>query len=121
MDRKYVVLGILIVVLGFALTSGCATPYQPRGFAGGYTDAHLKDNLYHVTFEGNAFIDQSTAVRYLHRRAKELCLENGYKDYTVKDPRDASTQMMMGSYGSGSISASTMNKPLVSGYVECLK
>jgi hypothetical protein len=109
-------------VIGFAFASGCAgTPYQPKGFTGGYTDTHLKNNLYYVEFSGNAYLDRTTAIKYLHRRAKELCEINGYNDYELMDEKDSSTIMLVGSYGSGSITASTMDKPVVSGYVKCIK
>ncbi|MCW8887848.1 MAG: hypothetical protein OQK25_02170 [Gammaproteobacteria bacterium] len=101
---------------------GCsATPYQPMGFTGGYKDAHIRDNLYFVEVSTNAYTSQSTAAQYMHRRAKEVCIENGYKDYKIQGERDTSTQFATGSYGSGSVTASSMNKPGFSGYVRCIK
>lgn len=112
-------MGILLVSI---FVSGCSsTPYQPMGFTGGYKDTHIKGNLYFVEISTNGYTDQTTAVQYFHRRAKEVCVENGYKDYKISGERDTSTQMAVGSYGGGSVSASTINKPGVSGYVECLK
>jgi hypothetical protein len=91
------------------------------GFTGGYKDAHIKDNLYFVEVATNAYTSQSTAAQYFHRRAKEVCQENGYRDYKIKGERDTSTQFATGSYGSGTVTASSMNKPGFSGYVECVK
>lgn len=111
-----------IVVLGMVLIAGCsATPYQPMAFSGGYKDAHIRDNLYFVEISTNAYTSQSTAAQYMHRRAKEVCIENGYKDYKIERERDTSTQFASGSYGSGSVTASSMNKPGFSGYVRCIK
>jgi len=110
----------VVLVLGFL--AGCsATPYQPMGFTGGYKDAHIRDNLYFVEISTNAYTSQSTAAQYMHRRAKDVCVENGYRDYKIEGQRDTSTQFATGSYGSGSMTASSMNKPGFSGYVRCIK
>ncbi|MCW8824918.1 MAG: hypothetical protein OQK78_00695 [Gammaproteobacteria bacterium] len=112
----------LVVAVGMTFLVGCsATPYQPMGFTGGYKDAHIRDNLYFVEVSTNAYTSQSTAAQYMHRRAKEVCIENGYKDYKIQGERDTSTQFATGSYGSGSVTASSMNKPGFSGYVRCIK
>ena len=112
----------VIVMLFFLFLAGCsATPYQPMGFTGGYRDTHIRDNVYFVEVSTNAYTSQITAVQYFHRRAKEVCLENGYKDYQIKGERDTSTAYATGSYGGGSVTASTLNKPGFSGYVECAK
>ena len=110
------------IVLPFLFLVGCSsTPYQPMGFTGGYEDTHIKDNLYFVEVATNAYTSQSTAAQYFHRRAKEVCIENGYKDYKIQRERDTSTAFATGSYGGGSVTASTLNKPGFSGYVECIK
>jgi hypothetical protein len=70
-----------------------------------------------VTFNGNAWIDNSTVVQYFYRRAKEVCVENGYNDFRISEHRDGTNYMVMGS-GTG---ASTVGKPAHSGMVECLK
>jgi hypothetical protein len=111
----------VIIVMAFLLIAGCATPYQRMGFSGGYKDGHIRDNIYFVEVSTNAFTDQTTAAQYFHRRAKEVCLENGYRDYKVQGERDTSTAYATGGYGGGAISVSSMNKPGFAGYVECIK
>ena len=112
----------LAFVAVFAFLAACSsTPYQPMGFTGGYKDAHIKDNIYFVEIATNAYTSQTTAAQYFHRRAREVCLENGYKDYRIQGERDTSTAFATGSYGGGSVTASSMNKPGVSGYVVCIK
>jgi len=107
----------IIACAAICILTGCVTPYQPEGFTGGYKEEHIRDNLYYVTFNGNAWIDNGTVVKYFHRRAKEVCVENGYRDYHISEQRDGTQYMVMGS-GSG---ASTVGKPAYSGMVECLK
>lgn len=112
----------ILFTLTLLVLAGCsATPYQPMGFTGGYKDAHIRDNIYFVEVSTNAYTSQTTAAQYFHRRARELCLENGYKDYRIQGERDTSTAFATGSYGGGTATASTMNKPGFSGYVACLK
>ena len=105
-----------------SLLAACAaTPYQPMSGAlsrGGYKDAHIRDNLYYVEIVTNAWTDEPTAAQYFHRRAKELCSENGYSDYSIRDERDTSVQQAIASRGGG---GGTMNKPGFAGYVECIK
>jgi len=105
------------------LAAGCsgATPYQPRGLRGGYADRHLRDNLYFVEVHTNASTDYSTAMGYLHRRAKEVCIENGYSDYKFLTLRDVSTQMASASSGYGTTVASSLNQPGFTVTVECTR
>ncbi|MFH2045445.1 MAG: hypothetical protein ABIK92_09905 [Pseudomonadota bacterium] len=116
----YRLFGLLAVCFLFV---GCAnaTPYQPMGFTGGYKDTHVKDDVYFVEVRCNAFTDHSTAVQYLHRRAMEVCKENGYCDYRLKGERDSSGHGYIGSYGSGYISAGGIQYPARNAYIECIK
>jgi hypothetical protein len=107
-----------IAFLVFALLlAGCATPYQANGFRGGYKDVHIQDNIYYVTFFGNAWIDTGTAVQYFHRRAKELCAQKGFGSYRTLSEKDASQYLAIANGGM----AQTMEKPVYGGQVECLQ
>lgn len=90
------------------------------GFSGGYEDTHIRDNIYYVNVQTNGFTSPLKAAEYFHRRAKELCREHGFSDYRTSGEKDTSTQAVIGSYGSGSINASSVNKPSMAGYVECI-
>jgi hypothetical protein len=108
----------LFALMIVALLTGCAaTPYQPMGFTGGYEDTHIKDNIYYVSFQANANTSHTTAAQYFNRRAKEVCLENGYQDYRLYGERD--TSGAFGTYGGGQ--AHVSGKPGFASYVECLK
>ena len=100
---------------------GCATPYQEKGFSGGYEDTHIKDNVYFVEFTSNAYTSFTTTAKFFHRRAKELCLENGYKDYKIRSEKDISGMWGTASYGGGTGTISVAAKPGSAGYVECIK
>jgi uncharacterized protein YceK len=108
----------VLVLMIVALLTGCATPYQHMGFLGGYEDAHIKDNIYYVSVSTNGWTSQLTAVQYFNRRAKEVCVENGFQDYRVYNERDTSTAGIQYERNLGV--GSTYNKPGIAGYVECL-
>jgi len=105
------------------MTASCATSYGRSSplLPYGYSDTHIKDNLYYVEFKANMNSGSALAAQYFHRRAKEVCLENGYKDYRVKDERDTSGAYAVGSVGAGTISAGAHRTPGFAGYVECMK
>jgi hypothetical protein len=107
----------IVMITAAAALAGCVTtPYQPMGFTGGYKDVHIRDNVYYVSFAGNAWIDTGTVVQYFHRRAKELCTEKGFGNYQVLTEKDSSSWMATATYGS----AQTMEKPVYGGQVECV-
>ena len=108
---------LLLMIATAAVLAGCsATKYQPLMWRGGYKDVHIRDNVYYVSFSGNAFIDTGTVVQYFHRRAKELCTEKGFANYQVLTEKDSSGWYATASYGT----ASTMEKPAYGGQVECV-
>ncbi len=115
-------LTIVSILMSFLLSAGCtATPYQKMGFTGGYEDTHIKGNTYYVNVSTNAYTSATTAAQYFHRRAKELCEENGYRDYKVRQERDTSTSSVTVTGGYGSASGSTLLHPGFAGYVDCIK
>ncbi len=75
---------ILLLML-MLLTIGCATPYKRSGFAGGYRDYKIKDNMYTVYFGGNGYTNAEKCNQYAMRRAAEVTLENGYTHFVILD------------------------------------
>ena len=114
MNTRLVRITMLLVVS--ATVGACKTPYQPNGVRGGYKESHLHDDVYYVAFGGNAWIDRGTVIQYFHRRAKELCTEKGFANYRVLNQKDSSQWMAVAGYGS----ASSYEKPLFGGEVECI-
>ena len=112
--KKITLLAVLTV--NAALCACAGTPYQPANWTGGYKDAHIRDNLYYVEFSGNALLDTVTAAQYFHRRAREVCQENGYSDYRISQEKDITGLQAIGS----SSGATVLQKPGLAGYVECL-
>ena len=53
----------MTMVVAAALLAGCATPYQASGLRGGYTETRLDDNVYQVSFDGNAYVSAQRRSR----------------------------------------------------------
>jgi hypothetical protein len=89
-----IVLAAILLLAGAALLTSCAatekaesTPYQPNtGLQGGYSDAHVEGAVYWVQYTGNLNSDAATVQAYFYRRAKELCVQNGYRDFELLGP-----------------------------------
>lgn len=67
------VLGVLALLLG-----GCATPYAPMGYAGGYEANWLSPNTLSVTVMGNGFTDSRRVREMALVQSAERARESGY-------------------------------------------
>lgn len=67
------------------LLAGCATPYQPKGFRGGYEDYLINEtkHTYGIRVTGNSHTSMPTLQEHARRRAGELCSAAGFKSFTV--------------------------------------
>lgn len=68
-----------------ALLVGCATPYQKSGFAGGFDETRLGENIFRVNFKGNGYTSKQRAQDFTLLRCAELSLENGYPFFVIVD------------------------------------
>lgn len=96
------------------LLNAC-TPYQKSSILGGYSDIKLADNIFKVSFRGNAYTNSERARDFALLRSAEVALENGFKyfafvqsenyttSYTSKSPIKARTT------GSGYLSGNRLN------------
>jgi hypothetical protein len=86
----------LILVL-----SACATPYQPKGFTGGYSDARLDENTVRVSFLGNGNTDKDTVETSSLYRCAEVTLQDGFDYFIIASggtTRDSNTVTTADSY-----------------------
>lgn len=67
--------------------SACATGYHADNFNGGYSEAHLRDNVYQVAFDGSRFTSLQRARDFARLRAAELTLEKGYRYFGLLDSK----------------------------------
>ncbi len=70
------------------ILTGCASPYQPIGFGGGFSETQLSENIFQINFRGNGYTSSERAGDFAMLRSAELTLENGYKYFVLADNRD---------------------------------
>ena len=104
---------------------GCATPYQPKGFRGGYDEVEVKPGVYFLTFEGNGYTGSGTVMKYWHQRAKELCEQ---RELEVDVLSAEAANQIAGTFGyqpsltrGGFGSLKVIRKATHSGYVQCVR
>ncbi|KQR78708.1 hypothetical protein ASG35_09970 [Burkholderia sp. Leaf177] len=92
-------LSILIVLVSLA---GCQTPYQQKGFTGGFSDRVIDKQTVHVEFSGNGLTSREKVERYFLYRCAEVTDQAGYR-YFVVLPKIAmgSSQAVMAVRGNG--------------------
>ncbi len=79
---------LLSLILMFAV--GCATPYQKLSGKFGYDDFRITEDVFEVSFSGNAKTPASTVSRYVFRRAAEVTLQNGFTHFLPMQEADQS-------------------------------
>ncbi len=75
----------IILVIFAAVLTGCATAYQKQGFTGGFSETQLGENIFRVTFKGNAYTSRERVSDFTLLRSAELALENGFKYFIIVD------------------------------------
>jgi hypothetical protein len=73
----------LILLSAGILSSGCATPYQPIGFAGGYSETQLAPDMFRIAFAGNGYTSGERAQDFALLRAADLCIEHSFKHFAI--------------------------------------
>lgn len=68
-----------------ALCVSCATPYQGKGFRGGFSETQLSENVFRVYFRGNGYTRQERAEDFTLLRSAELSMEHGYPYFVIVD------------------------------------
>jgi uncharacterized lipoprotein YajG len=74
------IVGILVAALALA---GCATPYQPMGATGGYSELKLNEDTYLVTVAGNGYTSADRAQKIALLRAAELTIQSGFQRFII--------------------------------------
>jgi hypothetical protein len=68
---------------------GCATPYQPTGFTGGFSETQLAPDVFRVFFRGNGKTFGERAQDFALLRAADICLQHGFTCFAVLDESDS--------------------------------
>ncbi len=64
-------------------SAACMTPYQERGFRGGYSDTELGPNRFIVSFKGNGNTSLGDVYQMANRRAQEICVQHFFSTFEV--------------------------------------
>lgn len=70
---------LTLTALAALFLAGCAaTPYQPNGLRGGYSEVRLGTDTFAVTFNGNGYASEVQTRSMAFLRGAELCRDAGY-------------------------------------------
>jgi hypothetical protein len=83
-DYKMKLKVLFSVLILIVLQIGCATTYQKDGFTGGFTEIQLSENVWRISFRGNAFTGSEKTQDFLMLRNAEITIEKGYKYFVIK-------------------------------------
>lgn len=72
-----------IILLASLALGACATPYQPKGMTGGFTETQLEQDRFRVLFSGNANTTPERAQDFALLRGAELTLDHGFTHFAV--------------------------------------
>jgi len=76
--------GKVLFPLALALAlGGCATGYQSNGFTGGFSEFQMAQDVYRISFRGNAFTSSDATTEMAMLRAAQLTLDSGYTHFAV--------------------------------------
>lgn len=73
----------IITALALMVLCSCSTPYQAKGFRGGFTEQKLSSDMFSVSFSGNGYTGAATVQNYLLKRCAELTMLNGYTHFIL--------------------------------------
>jgi hypothetical protein len=90
-----VIAGRAIAIVGVILLASCATPYQPKGFTGGFSETPLSENTFRVYFRGNGYTGEERAEDFTLLRSAQLAEEHGFPYFIIVDENSASSLAAM--------------------------
>ena len=77
--KNFIVIAIVALFI-----QGC-TPYQKKGLAGGYSETQLDENVFKISFRGNAYTARERVADFTLLRSAELTLKNGFEYFVIID------------------------------------
>jgi hypothetical protein len=107
-NKEFCMKVLLISVLSFLIVS-CATPYQPKGSSGGYSNMGLGNDQFKISFKGNVYTDSDTVYDYFLRRCAEVTVEKGF-DYFVLMDNNVSSETNVHTTTTGSANTTGNNE-----------
>ena len=84
--------GLIVAIFLIVFATGCATPYQPAGLRGGFTESRLGPDFFTVRFNGNGYTATSRTHDFTILRAAELSLRGGYPFFVILKESDTTAR-----------------------------
>lgn len=81
----------LLISAILLLITGCATPYQEMGFAGGVSAQQMTDSTFRISARGNGYTNPTVVQDYVMLKAAETAQQHGYTHFAVISAADASS------------------------------
>jgi len=115
MKKSYFVLSFslsILLSLFILINSGCATPYKPHGFMGGYRDTQIQPNIFQVYVRGNGYTSPDRVFKIALVRSAELALQNNCDYFYILDISESEKTYYNGSINPSSYLTSVMIVPI---------
>ena len=113
------VIAIVLVVLTLAGCSGLK--YKPYGkgmpYQVGFQDFLIKEGVYKVSYTGPTNSSQQLAMKFMYKRARELCRQKGFKSFEVSSENAMSKDNGSTHLGYGAVVSN--NQPVSSVTITC--
>lgn len=74
-----------VLIIAALLLTSCATAYQKRGLTGGFSETQLGENIFQISFKGNAYTSHERALDFNFLRSAEITLDNGFRYFVIVD------------------------------------
>jgi hypothetical protein len=120
MPIRHAVLALTVLLVS------CATPYQPLGLTGGYSEARFDETTYEIAFKANGFTSSDEVQRDILFRAAELTSQAGFDHFVITDAKDlsrvvqqttpATATTLTNLYGGANVSGQVDQDGNISGY-----
>ena len=68
-----------------AIVCACATSYQSKRMSGGFSETRLGENVFQVSFRGNAYTHEERVADFTLLRSADLTLENSFRYFVIVD------------------------------------
>lgn len=75
-------LGAVFVAI---LLTGCATDYEKQGFTGKFSETQLSDNIFQISFKGDADASHEQTTDFTLLRSAEVAVEKGFRYFIIVD------------------------------------
>lgn len=72
-----------------ALLVGCATPYQSRGFQGGFDETQISPNTFRIIFAGNPHTSPERVQDMALLRSADIGSQNGFTHFVLTSEKTA--------------------------------